>query len=371
MFRLYIGILSIIFISCASPRNNQEYNEQVIFDTDTAYLNDDGLALAMLLNHKDKIQIKGITIIPGNEWPEQGVEYMFRTLELMNSTEIPVYMGSSKPLVQNKDRAQAHMSLIPKKDVGWLGAFNLPRHTHRSKMRKPYLGFTDLQPKKENAIDFMIKSIENNPHKITILALGPLTNIALLIQKRPDLISKIKRLIIMGGSLYAKGNTTKHAEFNFWFDPEAAKITLESNIKEKVIFGLDITNQAIITRKRFFNIIHQKNQTPLMKYYEHALGYQYPKFISNPKRESTYVWDVLPALYLINKRIVQSFEKTHISVYDFFDGKSERSQRYGQMIKKKILRGEKKMKTKVALKLNEQLFHRLYKRELTSEKVFH
>src|ERR1039458_6618136 len=123
-------------------------------------------------------------------------------------------------------------------------------------------------------------TVEQNPGQITILALGPMTNVAMLLRLHPDLEGKIKRIVFMGGNVHVPGNASAAAEFNFWFDPEAAQAVLRSRILEKVMFPLDICNRAVLTKARFDEIIAAK--TPVTERYKEDYGLRYPGFAKNP-----------------------------------------------------------------------------------------
>ena len=98
-----------------------------------------------------------------------------------------------------------------------------------------------------------------------LLWLAPVPLLAIALRLRPDLASKIERLVFMGGSIEAKGNVTGRAEFNFWFDPEAAQAVLRSAIPEKIMFGLDITNHAPVRKDDYEQIVAVK--TPITELY--------------------------------------------------------------------------------------------------------
>lgn len=251
--------------------------ERVVFDTDCAYFNDDGAALVMLLNQPQKVQIEGITVVPGNFWPSIGSEYMLHILKLMHRSDVPLYFGAQAPLVHNR--------AMVKKETGieYLGAFRTDAPT--------YTGPT-------KAIDFLIETIEKSPGKVTVLALGPMTNIAIALRLRPDLQSKIGRIVFMGGKLNGK-------EFNFWFDPEAAQMVLRSSIAKKVMFGLDICDHAPIDKAHAAQITAR---TPIGDLYRD----------DRAKHPSPYVWDTLAAAYLLDSDFVTKRETDYLDVETAF-----------------------------------------------------
>ena len=243
---------------------------QVIFDTDCAIFNDDGAALVMLLNsHKD---VAGLTLVPGNFWPATGAGYMSHILQLMHR-DIPIYYGAQAPLLHTREMA------LKETGIEYLGAF---QH-----VAPVYSGPT-------KAIDFILDTVKMHPGKVTILELGPMTNLAIMLRLRPDLASKIGTLVFMGGAMDRK-------EFNFWFDPEAAQIVLRSSIAKKVMFGLEICDRAPIDKTHAAQITAK---TPIGDLYRQDRA-------RNPQ---PYVWDVLAAAYLVDPGFVTKHETKFLDV---------------------------------------------------------
>jgi purine nucleosidase len=184
---------------------------KIIIDTDTA--TDDAIAIIMALKHNN-FDVKAITTVAGNVDLQQATQNALYTVELCNKN-IPVYKGSSKPI---KRKLETSKFFHGKDGLGDTG---------------PYI--PKLKEQKENAIDKIVSLINSNPNEIEIIAIGPLTNIAKVFYKDPSTINKLKSLYIMGGIGEGKGNITHHAEFNFWVDPDAADVVLNSNIKVHLI----------------------------------------------------------------------------------------------------------------------------------------
>lgn len=184
---------------------------KVIIDTDTA--TDDAIAIIMALKHNN-FDVKAITTVAGNVDLEQATQNALYTVELCNKN-IPVYKGSSGPI---KRKLETSKFFHGKDGLGDTG---------------PYI--PKLKEQKENAINKIVSLINTNPNEIEIIAIGPLTNIAKVFDKDPSTINKLKSLYIMGGIGEGKGNITHHAEFNFWVDPDAADVVLNSNIKVHLI----------------------------------------------------------------------------------------------------------------------------------------
>lgn len=267
----------------------------LIFDTDSGFFADDGAALTMLLRGGLASSVRGVTVVSGNIWAAKGVEYMQRNVRLLGHPKIPVYLGAQEPLV--------HTAAMAKQQgpIEFAGAFGEPRVLGSSSGR--------------NAIQFIIETIDANPGKVTFMAIGPMTNLAIVLRLRPDLAEKISTLIFMGGAVDVPGNLTAKAEFNFWFDPEAAQAVLRSAIPNKIMFGLDITNQAPIRKADYEQIIRTK--TPITELYAEDMGNQYPAFNKNPE-SVTYMWDALVSAYLLDPEIVAASDSQFLDVSTTF-----------------------------------------------------
>ncbi len=283
---------------------------KIIFNTDSGPFNDDGVALVMLLQSPSKVAIQGITVVPGNVWALQGAEYMLANVKMMNRSDLPVFVGAEAPLVHTAALAKAAAEKFGKQS--YIGAFaEKPPRTMKD-LKKPFYGFSGLEPQPKSAVDFIIETIEHNPGQITFLEIGPMTNLAMALRIKPDLETKIKRLVFMGGTVKAPGNSNATAEFNFWFDPEAAQIVLRSKIPVKVMFGLDVCNHAPLSQSLFREIIAAR--TPVTRIYEEDFGKApFPGFLTKHPQPA-YLWDELAAGYLIDPSFANKSESMYLDV---------------------------------------------------------
>jgi len=299
MPRLLIGLL-LVWAAMAAER------ETVIFDTDSGLFGDDGASLVMLMRSPQRVNIAGITVVPGNVWPKQGGEYMFHILDLLKRPQPPLYTGAQTPLIHAAAMAREYARRWGA--LEFAGAFD-----DDPSLVKPAPGakLTGRQPLHENAVDFIISTIERQPGEVTFLELGPMTNLALALRMRPDIETKIKRLVFMGGNVHVPGNASSMAEFNFWFDPEAAQIVLRSRIPQKVMFGLDICNTAPIRKAQFDRIASA--HTPITDLYREDLGNRYPGFFQHPSA-TAYMWDTLAAAWLLDPGFVTKSEVGYLDV---------------------------------------------------------
>jgi len=297
--------------------------EKIIFDTDSGPFNDDGVALVMLLQSSTKVSIEGVTTVPGNVWPVAGAEYMLANLKMMQRSDIPVYIGAENPLVSTASSVAAAAQRWGQQS--YIGAFAQTRPLERKQVEPPpYFGFSGLAPQKENAVDFIARTILAHPGDITLFAIGPMTNLAMALRLHPEVETKVKRLVFMGGAEGVPGNVNDAAEFNFWFDPEAAQVVLRSRIREKVMFGLDVCNHAVLTKTIFDEIV--KVKTAVTEVYETDFGRKgFPAFVTNPSA-TALLWDELAAGYLIDPSFVTESQSMYLDVDTRF------SKDYGRVI---------------------------------------
>ncbi len=177
-----------------------------IIDTDTA--SDDAVAILMALQWPD-VQVDAITVVAGNVPLEQGGVNARYTVEICR-TDTPVHLGASRPLV----REPVHAHFFHGED----GMGNM----HYPPPKQPVAG--------TNAVAELIRRFGEAPGEIELVTLGPLTNIALALRLEPRLANWVKHCTIMGGAANRVGNITPAAEYNLWFDPEAAKIVFHSGM---------------------------------------------------------------------------------------------------------------------------------------------
>ena len=187
-----------------------------IIDTDTA--SDDAVALVMALRHPD-IDVRAITVVAGNVPLAQAVQNALYSVELCGQNT-PVYAGCAKPLLRKLSTAEEVHGRDGMGDIG------LPLWGRR--------------PADGHGADRLRQVINDNANDITLVTLGPLTNVALALLREPELARRVSRCVIMGGIGSGHGNVTPLAEFNIWVDPEAAKIVFESGMSITMI-GWDIS----------------------------------------------------------------------------------------------------------------------------------
>jgi purine nucleosidase len=197
---------------------------KVIIDTDPG--TDDAMAIMLALNSPE-LDVRAFTVVPGNVTAAQGLENALRMVSLANRCDIPVAAGAQHPLFQKLVTAEF-----------WHG--------------KNGLGNVEL-PSPKCKVDsrwgpeLIIEMVHAAPHEITLVPIGPLTNIALALQRDPSIVPLVKEVIIMGGSI-SGGNVNASAEANIFNDPEAAQLVFQAGWPLTMV-GLDVGDKTLLTRK--------------------------------------------------------------------------------------------------------------------------
>ena len=182
-----------------------------LIDTDTA--SDDAVALIMALRAPD-VRVAAITTVAGNVDVGQATRNALYTAELCGAADVPVYAGAEKPL------ARAHENAAWFHGRDGLGDRGYPPPGRRADNR--------------HAVDAAIAAIEAN-EGLVVVTLGPLTNLALALARRPEIAGKVGRCVVMGGAPCCEGNVTPAAEYNIWCDPEAARMVLRSGMPVELV----------------------------------------------------------------------------------------------------------------------------------------
>lgn len=247
-----------------------------IIDTDPGH--DD--AMAIMLAIKSGLNILAITTVSGNSTIENTTRNARYILNLLNKNDIPVYSGSDKPLKRDLIKAVVHGES----------------------------GLEGIDPTNDanltnNAVEKILTTIKEN-NDVSLITLGPLTNIAKAIIQEPDTISRVKEIIIMGGAIDVPGNKNRVAEFNIFVDPEAAEIVFNFPIK-KTLVPLDACNQVKLSLEDFKKIKGDLTN-PLVLMAKH-----YINNISNDEgTRAALMYDPLTVYYLINPSacIIRQFD---------------------------------------------------------------
>ena len=205
---------------------------KVIIDCDPGI--DDALAIILALKSKE-IEVIGITTVSGNVESVQGAKNALKVLKLLGRLDIPVYLGESKPVKRELVTAQ---------------------DTHgEDGLGETFLEEVSSEYIRENGVDFILNTLKNQEN-VSIIALGPLTNLCRAIEKDSETFHRVKEIVSMGGAYKSHGNCSPVAEFNYWVDPHGAREFLKKFNGEFTMVGLDVTREIVLT-PNLREMIHQ------------------------------------------------------------------------------------------------------------------
>lgn len=264
--------------------------EKVIVDSDLSFLTDDLMALLMLLQ-ADNIEVLGVTTVMPTPSHEQGIANALRVLETAGKEYVGVYPGSKVSLM-------------------WKGSV-----PGEAAPVEPLGGFSTLEPQKKHAVDFIIETVNQNSGQINIVAIGPLTNIALALQKDPAIAGRIKHMYIMGGQFgisngknqpWKEGEVAVLAEYNILTDAEAAYVVFRSGIP-MTVDPLEVGRWAILKQEHLDRITAVDKPIAQLFHYpgEFFTGNALP---DDPESGWDYTYDEIAALSIIRPDLVKTKE---------------------------------------------------------------
>ena len=200
---------------------------KIIIDTDPGQ--DDAFAILLALASPE-LQVLGLTAVAGNVPLALTTRNTRIICELAGRPDMRVFAGCDRPLKRKLVTAE---------------------HVHgKTGLDGPALPEPTMPLDPQHGVDFIIDTLRNEPaHSVTLCPLGPLTNIATAFVKAPDIVGRVRQIVLMGGAYFEVGNITPAAEFNIYVDPEAAEVVFKSGIS-LVVMPLDVTHKVLTTRKR-------------------------------------------------------------------------------------------------------------------------
>jgi len=254
---------------------------KIIIDTDPGI--DDSMAIFYALNSPE-IELLGLTTIFGNASTEICTTNALRLLEIAGRSDIPVYKGAEKPISSERRGS--------------------PEFVHGPDGQ----GNSNLSPPKtsvqnQTALEFLHKTIRDNPGEVTLVPIGPLTNIAELFIHDSTIDQGIKEIILMGGNAISEGNATPTAEANIINDPEAADIVFSANCEISMV-GLDVTNKVFMTKEEI-NILCQFDD-PRSEHLKKIIPFYYDFLSSFFEKEGMPTHDSSAITYLIDRSLFRT-----------------------------------------------------------------
>ncbi len=307
--------------------------KKVIIDCDPGV--DDALAL-ILAYHSPELQVEAITGVNGNVPIDLVMQNIQKMLSLIRPAHPPwVGQGAARPL-----------------SGGLVYAFEVHGEDGLGGARIDSLkGEKFWQMSSKPADELIIELAHKFAQELSLIAIGPLTNLALAIKKDLAAIKKIEKIIIMGGAVEERGNITPFAEFNFYVDPLAAKIVMEADLPITLI-PLDVTHQVFITAAEMKNL-GKTGQKPFINFLIEATGYDLEKRIFRGGKNLFYLHDPLAIAVAAQEQLVKKVKKS-LTI------KTEEGPYYGRVSELPAVEGALTSPIEVALKVNRADFLNLF-----------
>lgn len=267
-------------------------SRSIILDTDTGV--DDALAICLTLSSPE-LSVRAITAVHGNVSVETSAANIQRTLDVLNLTERPpVAQGAAVPLFGETVYAG---------DVhgwdGFGGATRLRDADGSSRYPEP-LVLIDPRP----AVQLIHDTIRESTEPLTLVAVGPLTNVAHAIQTFPDRLRRLEQIVVMGGAFRRQGNASPVAEFNIFTDPLAAQIVFDFDVPVTIV-PLDVTEQVMLSRQ----IVEQAADAPLGQFVR-DIAVEYMDFGEQVENaDGCFLHDPLAVAYLLDPTLFQCIER--------------------------------------------------------------
>ena len=252
---------------------------KVIIDTDPGV--DDAIAILMALA-SSSMDIIGLTTVGGNVPLARTTRNALALLEYMGRSDIPVARGGSRPVK---------------------GRFRYARGTHSASGITRKLPNPAAVPIDETAVDFLARHLQRSPGRVTIIALGPLTNLARLLQRHPGALGLAGKLVVMGGAVNSAGNVTEHAEFNFYSDPAAAQLVLSSGVPLTLV-DLPTCRRVVAAREEMTSL---RSRSPLGTL---ALEMLADWFRRDPARQRFVYYDPLTVAAALDPAVITTRDVT-------------------------------------------------------------
>ncbi len=295
-------VFCVAMFAAASIAAAQSSRRLVIVDQDGAGpAGSDQMSMLALLQ-SPQVEVLGITIVTGDVWRDEGVQHTLRMLELTGHRGVPVVPGAVYPLVRTQAETNVDAQLYGK--PVWLGAWGDNAHSADS---VPALaeGMPSTAPAAEDAAHFLVRQVHAHPREVTIYAAGPLTNIALALAIDPTFASLTRGIVLMGGSLNPATDdpefaTSPRFEFNFWFDPEAARNVLRAPWPRVDVTTVDVSIKTKLTAGMFDAIA--RAASPAATY------------IAKYETERGYMWDELAALAWLDPSLITKTRDVYMDV---------------------------------------------------------
>ncbi len=311
--RSFLVLLAFCFVlTAANPLQAQKI--KVIVDQDARGPATTDMQSILIFLQSDKFDVLGITTVTGDQWVREETQRTLRLLEIAGRTDVPVIQGAEFPLLNSKEETERWEALYGKfrykgcwSDFSNRSASTPPAFRagyHAPDIVPPLVeGTPHTKALDETAAHFIIRMVHKYPGEVVIWAGGPMTNIALALRLDPEVASLAKELVLMGSGMYAStggiNSIDGRREFNWWFDPEAVRISMRAPWKKITITPVDISVKTTVNPSLKAAIA--KGDTPVARY------------LTEYSVES-FMWDELSAAALIDPSIVTGQKEFYVDI---------------------------------------------------------
>lgn len=304
-----ICILALLLPTAASAQKIK-----IIVDQDARGPGTSDQQALLVFLQSEKFDVLGITIVSGDQWLKEETQHTLRMLEIAGRTDVPVIEGAEFPLINSKEESERWEAMYGKLEYKgcWTEHFAAKRSTiydqpyHAPDVVPPMTeGAPHVRQQAGTAAEFIVQMVHKYPGQVVLWAGGPLTNYALALKLDPSVATLAKEFVMMGGGFYADkgaidpGAIDGRREFNWWFDPEAARIVLRAPWKKMTITPIDISVKTRYTQEMKDTIA--KAGTPVAGY---LAKYSLPG----------YMWDEIAGAALIDPSIITGEKQLYMDI---------------------------------------------------------
>jgi purine nucleosidase len=306
--------LSVLVLSLFLALSASAQKIKVIVDQDARGPGTSDQQAILVFLESERFDVLGITTVSGDQWVKEETQHVLRMLEIAGRTDVPVIAGAEFPLLNSKEESERWEALYGKFEYkgAWTDKFKANRSIvfempyHEPDVVPPMPeGEPHIEAAAGTAAEFIIKMVHKYPGEVVLWAGGPLTNYALALKLDPSVATLAKEFVMMGGGLYADkgaidpGAIDARREFNWWFDPEAARIVLRAPWKKVTITPIDISVKTRFTNEMKATI--SKANTPITQYLD---KYSLPG----------YMWDEIAGVALIDPSIITGKKQLYMDI---------------------------------------------------------
>ena len=340
--RLAAGLVALLLLSAGfvAPVFAEERTLRVVVDADPAMGTfggdpEDSFAI-MLALHSPGVSVEGITIVQGNVPAQKGYSNVKHLLQLLGRTEVPLRRGELRPL---SDERTTQLNALERRH----GMAQLAQ----AEMVEP-------PPGEQDAVSFLVETVRKSPGEITVVTVGPLTNVAKAMERDPEFARNVARIVMMGGTAQTAGNISPAAEFNFWQDPDAADIVFRSGAALTMV-GLDVCHQTHLKPKQVEDVA---GTSKLGKFVLEATRPWFRIMAGGEGEGSLHLYDSLAMAVAMDPTLV-TLEESHVEI-ETSNGPAQGMSVSFHKPFQRALHGRPEINARVALEVDVERFYQVF-----------